>query len=78
MASETYFTTSGRQIRRIEYVCASCGATDHLKLFQEEPIEPIIHCWKCKAGRNLKRNEALATGEGMFPSIGDLTPLEVT
>lgn len=52
-----------------EYKCSTCGAKDEAKLFQNESTPPVVNCWKCGQGYNMKISDMLMKYKGMFPVI---------
>lgn len=48
------------------YICMNCQSTDRDR-GQNPPTPRALHCYKCKAGRNLSEEQMFAQGEGMFP-----------
>jgi Zn ribbon nucleic-acid-binding protein len=65
-------------IRRIKYRCSNprCKAEDTNKLFENEPIAPVINCWQCGAGRGMAIEQMLGTKTGMFVMPAEEQPRE--
>jgi hypothetical protein len=56
------------QMRYANYMCSKCAAIDTDKLFPEEPVKPVINCWKCHAGFQVPIDQMLQARVGMFPT----------
>ena len=55
------------KVRYAKYKCEQCKAEDTDKIFSHEQPVPIINCWKCHAGLNIKNPaEQFAARKGMI------------
>jgi DNA replicative helicase MCM subunit Mcm2 (Cdc46/Mcm family) len=54
------------ELKFVKYRCTKCGEEDTGKYYENEPISPVINCWKCHAGFQKDIDYMIQNRVGMF------------